>query len=186
MFYLYVHEYTHMHIYVSMYIHTYTYMYIYTSIRTQTVYIYTCTYTDCHTYIYMYIYIPTYTHTHIYKCMYICIHIYTHTHSYVYLWRDVQDWGDELVLCYQLPAIQAFQYLQRDWLIQMCDITYLGVWHDSCIRVSSSSAINFPVYRHSSIYWGICLVDMCDMIHKAYASFTCVTRLIHQSNMTHL
>jgi len=61
------------------------------------------------------------------------------------------------------------------WLIYMCDMTHLHVWH-----LFAKSHLTY------SYTWLIRLIHMCDMIHSYvwHDSFTCVKWLIYMCDMT--
>jgi len=75
------------------------------------------------------------------------------------------------------------------WLIQICDMTHLDVWHDSFICVTwllhmcdmTHSLLDMSVSPH--MIW---LIQMCDMTHSDvwHDSFICVTWLIQMCDMT--
>jgi len=135
-----------MYIYIYIYVYVYLYIYMYTY-----VYIHVCI---CK---YIHIIVCTYVRVYIYICIFMC----DITHSYRPLLK--KNWNPIRGCKIQIQSKQKSDSMRTKilWLIYMCDMTHLYVWHDSCICVT----------------W---LIHICDMIHSYvwHDSFLCRTWLI--------
>jgi len=113
-----------------------------------------CIHIHIYTYIHIYIIYIWYTYVyictcvHIYVCTCICMSIYIYKCLYIYerIWL--------------LSAFLRYVYKCVSWRLQMCDMTYLPLWHDLLIRMIWFMGIWWVPWQDMWIMSRVC-VSVC-------------------------